>query len=185
MDFNNQLVYYYKLGGSPEMKRLILIIILSVILLSSLYAHEYSSWSMYLELDIYFAIKVGLEYRFIENIGICGSIGLCIAAPTQIDYNLFFIYHIMKFGNPFQIDIEAGLLQCAFDVISPLLPLEEPVEPYTVWNPGLALSLRYQHKKSFQIGLRVGGEIMLGYDLGKWRDPMLMPNIALEYFLPL
>ena len=165
------------------MKRLILFILLNIIPITSINAQNYPVRSLYLELDMYLAIKAGLEYRFMENIGLCGSIGLCIAAPTQINYNLFCIYHIMKFDNPFQIDIEAGLLQCAFDIISPLLDLEEPVEPYSYWNPGLTISLKYQHKNSFQIGLRGGAEVMIGYDMGRWRELRIMPNIALEYFL--
>jgi hypothetical protein len=134
------------------------------------------------ELDLYFALKVNMEYRFAGNIGIYGSAGICIAAPTQVCFNLFFVYHFIDFGFPFQLDLDLGFLQCAFDVIGPLLGVDESfTNPYVYFNPGAAVSLGYQHERTFQIGLRCGVVSIIGYDNNRWRDPQPLLNVAVEY----
>ena len=165
------------------MKKVVIFLLLFLIIITSLLAQTYPDWSSYFELDMFFGLKTGIEYRFSEYIGLRASAGLCLAAPTQIVYNLFGVYHVMDFDFPFQIDIEAGFLQCAFDVISPLFFPDQLPSPYTYWNTGLAIKLGYQHNKSFTIGLRGGATVISGYDKGRWREPMILPNIAIEYLL--
>jgi hypothetical protein len=133
-------------------------------------------WSFYSELDMYLALKAGAEYRFGQHFGVSASAGACLIGPSMISWNLFGVVHLRPFGRPFQFDLAAGVLQSVFDVIAP-----GDGGPYLYVNPGLALCLAYQHHDRFQIGARAGAAVAMGYDLGAWRQPAIMPNAAVEF----
>ncbi|MBW6458716.1 MAG: hypothetical protein K0B52_06095 [FCB group bacterium] len=47
-------------------------------------------------------------------------------------------------------------------------------------NPGIALHFSYPIAKNLRAGIRLGTEIMIGYDMGSWHfHPQPQPNAAL------
>ena len=145
-------------------------------------AQARSPWALHVELDMYLSLKVGVEYRFSDLIGVRGSVGACIIAPTQLSYTLVGVAHLRGQSAGLQVDLQAGLIQAVADLISPSLPQPGDVtQPYAYWVPGLAVSLGWGWPSGHGVAIRAGGGVGFGYDLGAWQGPELMPNLALEY----
>jgi hypothetical protein len=133
-----------------------------------------TTWSFHTELDMFLALKAGAEYQFSDSFGIRGTLGTCVIAPAQISYTLVGVSHFRKPENEFQLDLQFGLVQAVFTIVS-------ANNPYTYWVPGACISLGYRFASRHQVGIRAGAGVLFGYDLGAWRGPAFQPNLAVEY----
>jgi len=139
-------------------------------------------WEFHSELDMLIWLKAGAEYRFTDHFGLRGSLGACLIGPSQICYACVGISHLKPVENPFQLDIQYGLIQAVLDVISPLVNNGTVDSPYYYWVPGACICVSYLTEKGHRFGIRAGGGVGLGYEDGVWRDdPFFLPNVALEY----
>jgi hypothetical protein len=159
---------------SLKLAALFCLVLLPLLGATALAAEDRSSWSFHSELDLYLSLKAGAEYQFSDHFGIRGSLGACIISPAQFSYTLIGISHLSKPDSGLQFDIQYGLIQAIFDVI-------DADNRYAYWVPGVCAAIGYRSPRGHRFAMRAGGGIGLGYDLGAWRAPNLMPNLALEY----
>ena len=135
-----------------------------------------SSLRLYLDADMYTGVKAGICRSFTERLSLYASAGICLAGPSQFTWNIFAGYELLDPRKKFHLDLNAGFIHGAMDVISQIY------EPYFYANPGIAVNLSWPVAKTRRMGLRLGTEIMMGYDMGVWRfDPELEPNAALTF----
>jgi len=129
--------------------------------------------SLYVELDRAFAAKIGVEYRFADQLGVKASAGVSLLGFTMFAYNILGVYHITDFDNPFQADIEVGLPLAYLDLLG-----EDG--PFVGWVPGVSLALGYQNPEVFRIGLRVGAGCHLEITRGEIQTPRPLMDVGIE-----
>ncbi|MDD3716875.1 MAG: hypothetical protein PHX07_01685 [Candidatus Marinimicrobia bacterium] len=146
-------------------------------------AQELKKTRFYTEFDLYTGLKAGICHCFTERIALYSSMGIALASPTQVSYNIFAAYSLLDTQRKFGLDLNAGLIHGVFDIIGPALFPEDPYYDYYFFaNPGLALHASCKLGQKLRMGLRLGSEIMIGYeqDEGTWKiHPRLEPNAAL------
>jgi len=153
---------------------------------SGLQAEGAGTWSLQSEFDLYLGLKAGVEYRILDSLGLRGTIGFCVISPLMTCYTLVGVWHGFPPDNPFQLDVEAGLIQASFNVLEPYVNLDPTIDtPSFYWVPGAALAVGFCPAAGHVISFRAGGGCCVGYDLNKWQSPQFMPNIGLEYRLRL
>ncbi len=130
-------------------------------------------WSLYVELDRMFAVKIGTEYRFTDHLGVKASAGVSTIGFPLISYNLLGVYHILDFENHLQLDVEFGLPLAYVDPVFAGGPLPG-------WVPGVSIALGYQNPQVFRVGLRAG----FGYHFeimgGVWQEPRPLMDVGIE-----
>ena len=142
---------------------------------------------VYVELDQMLCVKIGLEQEFSPRWGIKGSLGISPLGITVIPYDLSGFYRIIYDENrPFRLTSEFGLNVAYFDVFEGNVVDWDPHidDPYAGFIPGINLNWGYAFKRGV-LGLKTGILYMMEYqrDSG-WRDPILLPEITLEYRFP-
>lgn len=144
---------------------------------------EIKKTRFYAELDLYTGLKAGICRCFSERVALYTSMGIALASPTQVSYNIFAGWSLLDPQRKFGLDLNAGLIHGVFDVMGPILFPDDPYyDHYFFANPGLALQGSYPIGKKLRLGLRLGAEIMIGYeeDAGAWAiHPELEPNAAI------
>jgi len=139
-------------------------------------------FSFHSEIDLYLGLKAGAEYHFSEFWGLRGAAGFCVISPLQASYALVGVRHLLPSENSLQLDIQMGLIQCIFNVLEPFVDLDPVIDQaYAYWVPGICASVGYRGPSGHSVSVRLGGGLIVGYDLGQWQGPNLHLNIALEY----
>lgn len=160
---------------------IIVITVLSVTLCLSQEVREKTHF--YTEFDLYTGLKAGICRRCTDRVALYSSMGIALASPTQISYNIFAAFSLLDPQSKFGLDLNAGLIHGVFDVIGPLLfPDDSYYDYYFFVNPGLALHGSYPVGEKLRLGLRLGAELMIGYeeDQAAWSiHPGLDPNAAI------
>jgi hypothetical protein len=158
-------------------------IVLAVLVLSpAVLSAQAGVWSFQSDLDLYLGLRAGAEYQFSNEIGIRGTVGLCLISPTQVSSTLVGVWHIMPPDNGLQLDVEAGLILCNFDFLNQYVYTVPSMQnPFIYFVPGLCASVGYRWPSGHQIALRAGAGMTIGYDLGAWGNPSFLPDVTLEY----
>jgi hypothetical protein len=108
--------------------------------------------------------------------------GIALASPTQVSYNIFAAYSLLDTQRKFGLDLNAGLIHGVFDIIGPHCFPKIPITIITFCQSRLGAAASCKLGQKLRMGLRLGSEIMIGYeqDEGTWKiHPRLEPNAAL------
>jgi hypothetical protein len=165
------------------MKKFRTMMLMAFCLVLPVAGQELNITRFYTEFDLYTGLKAGIVRQFTERFALYSSAGIALASPTQISYNIFAAYSLLDPEKKFRMELNAGVIHGVFDVIGPSLFPDDPYYDYYFFvNPGLALHFSCPLAEKLRLGLRVGSEIMIGYeeDAAAWSiHPELEPNAAI------
>lgn len=142
---------------------------------------QYPEWQVRVEMDMMLMVKVGAEYRFNEDWGIQGSVGVQPFMPITVGYNLYGVYHMLAPERAFQADLYLGAPLGYFNLLEGRSVDWDPNidEPYYGWILGGGIKWSYNFN-GWVAGLRTGYGTHLEYASGERRAFRPFPEFAID-----